>query len=208
MEAPTARELFTLFRSEGLSPPSIPSVRATARSPSADCTSTPTGSFTARRCSGAYGYGTVFRFTLAGALDYVHLFELDGIDGIDPLGGLAAGPGGELFGTTLAGGDENLGTIYKVDAAGDYAQTHSLVEAEGGNVYDASPTDPTEISTASTSAGNGTAIRSADGIDFELPARVHARRGLRKRLEPRRRPRRQLLRCSRTAPASEGPSIG
>ena len=144
--------------------------------------------------SGGNGYGTVFRFTLAGALDYVHLFEFDGIDGSNPHGGLVAGPGGELFGTTFSGGDEGLGTIYKIDAAGDYAQTHSLVEAEGGSVYDALTLRIRRESLLRDQRRQRDGDSQRRRNRLRLPARVHVRRGLRSRLEPRGRPRRQLLR--------------
>jgi uncharacterized repeat protein (TIGR03803 family) len=67
--------------------------------------------------------GTVFKLKPSGdkyTEELVYAFQ-DGVDGSDPEGGVIAGPGGELFGTTVYGGGKppacgtgGCGTVYKV----------------------------------------------------------------------------------------------
>lgn len=60
--------------------------------------------------------GTVFQITLPdAAFRIVHSFS--GADGENPEGTLIVGSDGDLYGTTLQGGTESRGTIYRVNAA-------------------------------------------------------------------------------------------
>ena len=62
---------------------------------------------------GAYGDGTVFKITLSGVLTTLHNFVLND-EGGDPCEGLVQGTDGNLYGTTIVGGANNLGTIFRL----------------------------------------------------------------------------------------------
>ena len=74
---------------------------------------------------GTYGSGTVFRIDSVGNETILHNFS-GGTDGLVPVGGLVADAVGNLYGTTLLGGDSNCknagadgcGTIFKLDRNG------------------------------------------------------------------------------------------
>ncbi|BCU77973.1 choice-of-anchor tandem repeat GloVer-containing protein [Luteolibacter sp. LG18] len=63
---------------------------------------------------GAYGQGTVFRLTPAGALTVLHSFESGG-----PQDGLILGPDGALYGTCPAGGNLGDGCVFRITTSGD-----------------------------------------------------------------------------------------
>lgn len=58
-----------------------------------------------------------------------------GVDGAEPWGGLARDEQGNLYGTTLLGGDFGLGTIFKVDPAGNKTTLHSFTGPTGAYPY-------------------------------------------------------------------------
>ena len=74
---------------------------------------------------GTYGSGTVFRIDRVGNETILYNFS-GGTDGLVPVGGLVADAVGNLYGTTLLGGDPNCknagadgcGTIFKLDKNG------------------------------------------------------------------------------------------
>ncbi len=67
---------------------------------------------------GAYGAGTVFRVTTAGTENVIHDFRpSSGADGSDPQTPLA-NVNGVLYGTTLQGGTNMLGTVFRVTTSG------------------------------------------------------------------------------------------
>ena len=73
-------------------------------------------------CSGGEGCGTVFKIDKAGNEVWLHKFN--GANGAIPLAGLLRDTSGNLFGTTLEGGDTNCdatygcGTVFKLDRTG------------------------------------------------------------------------------------------
>jgi uncharacterized repeat protein (TIGR03803 family) len=68
---------------------------------------------------GSYGYGTVFELNPTTRQETVLHSFYGQPDGLTPLSGLVMDNSGNLYGTTLAGGPSNDGTIYKVNI-----QTH------------------------------------------------------------------------------------
>ena len=58
--------------------------------------------------------GTIFRLSPGGAFTNLYSFPLSGTNGFHPIGALAQGPDGELYGTTSAGGALGYGTIFKL----------------------------------------------------------------------------------------------
>ena len=71
-------------------------------------------------CDKGYGCGTVFKLDTTGKLTALHIFS--GTDGASPNGSLIVDAAGNLYGTTFAGGNSsNSGTVFKIDASGNYA---------------------------------------------------------------------------------------
>ena len=95
---------------------------------------------------GAFGGGTVFRITLAGVESILWSFG-SGADGADPEAGVIQGTDGNLYGTTLLGGTQSQGIVFKVSPSGvetvlfnfDPATGSSpkaaLIQATDGNFY-------------------------------------------------------------------------
>ena len=78
---------------------------------------------------GVYGFGTIFRMSLSGALTTIHSF--DGDDGALPAELLHARDG-DLYGVTRAikgsgvDGLRHTGTVFKITATGSFTQLHSF----------------------------------------------------------------------------------
>ncbi len=96
----------------------------------------------------AGGFGTVFKLNAAGKLTLLHSFS-GTPDGEDPYGGLVRDSSGNLYGTSLYGGNAGgYGTVFKVNKAGKLTLLHSfsgtpdgvnprdgLVRDKAGNLY-------------------------------------------------------------------------
>ncbi len=81
--------------------------------------------------------GTVFRVTPAGVLTQLKRFDRSvpggDTDGSDPTGGLVRKSDGNFYGTTVKGGANDKGAVFKVSPAGDFAVTTTLVSFDGTN---------------------------------------------------------------------------
>jgi uncharacterized repeat protein (TIGR03803 family) len=64
------------------------------------------------------GGGTVYKITPAGAETILYNFGATSTDGTNPQAGLAADAKGNLYGTTLEGGENGYGTIFKLAPSG------------------------------------------------------------------------------------------
>ena len=100
-------------------------------------------------------YGVAFSISTDGDWTLLHTF--DGTNGQSPEGGLVEAEDGRFYGTTLGGGQLNLGNFYSVDASGDF-ESHRVVHAD-------SIADP------------GALIQGSDGnfLRRQRPGRVPAR---------------------------------
>jgi uncharacterized repeat protein (TIGR03803 family) len=67
---------------------------------------------------GAFGYGTVFELIPQGegawAENILHSFKNNDPDGTGPIGGLVFDPLGNLYGTTVGGGNQSHGTVFEL----------------------------------------------------------------------------------------------
>ena len=96
----------------------------------------PDGNFygTAQR-GGADNRGVVFRCTPGGIL--TALVQFTGVSGAAkgsyPIGSLAVGPDGALYGTTLLGGSLDLGTVFKVTTGGVFTTLVEFTSAGASN---------------------------------------------------------------------------
>jgi uncharacterized repeat protein (TIGR03803 family) len=77
---------------------------------------------------GSYQAGTVFRMTPTGILTVLHSFcpRKGCADGEAPTPILAQGSDGNLYGTTVLGGDKGLGAIFRVSRSGRFEVLHSF----------------------------------------------------------------------------------
>ena len=75
---------------------------------------------------GASGFGTIFKLGTAGHYQVLHSFS-GGLNGSEASqGSLIRDAVGNLYGTTSAGGASGIGTVFKLDAAGNYQVLHSF----------------------------------------------------------------------------------
>ncbi len=81
---------------------------------------------------GAYQYGTVFRYKLAGGEKVLYSFSNISNDGAFPEAGLL-NLAGTLYGTTSNGGLYNCGTVFKVTTAGVETTMHGFCSNNGGD---------------------------------------------------------------------------
>jgi uncharacterized repeat protein (TIGR03803 family) len=87
---------------------------------------------------GTYGYGTVFTITTAGKLTTLYSFcgQVLCPDGERPYGGgLVQGSDGNFYGTTILGGTDNFGTVFKITKTGKLTTLHSFVNTDGESPY-------------------------------------------------------------------------
>jgi uncharacterized repeat protein (TIGR03803 family) len=107
-----------------------------AANPVAGLIEAPDGSFYGTSVTGGegvgganLGYGTVFRLDPSGDLSVLHSFEGD-TDGAHPRSELLMGSDGNFYGTTDEGGSNNAGTVFKIDASGNFNILHDF---DGGS---------------------------------------------------------------------------
>jgi uncharacterized repeat protein (TIGR03803 family) len=84
---------------------------------------------------GGNGSGAIFKLTAAGS-NYTILYNFAGLpgtnDGSQPVAALFQGADGVLYGTTQAGGSNNMGTVYKVRSDGSgYELLHHFMGTPG-----------------------------------------------------------------------------
>lgn len=89
---------------------------------------------------GANNAGTVYRLAKDGT--YAHLHDFDArVEGFEPWGGLTRDAQGNLYGTTMVGGDAVSGTLFKIAPDGAFTTLHSFGKLQGeGDTPLAAPT--------------------------------------------------------------------
>src|SRR5580700_6700851 len=65
------------------------------------------------------------------AQTFTTLFSFDGTDGNNPFAGLVQATNGDLYGTTLEGGANNGGTIFKITPSGTLTTLYSFCPQSG-----------------------------------------------------------------------------
>jgi uncharacterized repeat protein (TIGR03803 family) len=111
-------------------------------------------------CQG--GCGIVFKFDSNGVYSIVHSFA--GVEGAVPLGDLILDAAGNLYGVTAAGGVANVGTVYRIDPAGNHVTLHSFDGRTSGF-------DPGQVHLLRYKGGIfGTTVNGGfgDGVVFKL----------------------------------------
>ncbi len=86
---------------------------------------------------GNHGYGTFLKMSLTGALTTLYSFcsQDNCSDGMLPLGGLVQGTDGNFYGTTVGGGTNNYGTVFKITPQGILTTLHNFNFTDGGAPY-------------------------------------------------------------------------
>ncbi len=81
--------------------------------------------------------GTVFKLTTAGKLTTLYnLCSMESCaDGSQPAAGLVLASNGYFYGTTVSGGANGQGTVYRITAAGKLSPLHSFNNTDGANPY-------------------------------------------------------------------------
>jgi uncharacterized repeat protein (TIGR03803 family) len=79
---------------------------------------------------GLYGYGTVFKLDRTGHETVLYNFT-NQQDGSNPWGGLVQDEKGNLYGTANHGGSYGVGTVFKLDPAGNFTVLHTFTYADG-----------------------------------------------------------------------------
>jgi uncharacterized repeat protein (TIGR03803 family) len=85
--------------------------------------------------SGASGDGTIFKITPSGALTTLYSFcsQSNCTDGFDPSATMVQARDGNFYGTTLFGGANADGTIFKITPGGVLTTLHSFDSTDGSN---------------------------------------------------------------------------
>jgi uncharacterized repeat protein (TIGR03803 family) len=84
---------------------------------------------------GVYNKGTVFKLSNTGVETVLHSFRATQYGG-GPTGGLTQDGNGNLYGTTLGGGDNNNGQVFKLSNTGKETVLYRFTgKADGGNPY-------------------------------------------------------------------------
>lgn len=84
---------------------------------------------------GARKVGTVFKLDPTGNETVLHSFTggaLGEADGADPKGGLLLDSAGNLYGTTMGGGPQNAGVVFKIDASDNETVLHAFTGEPDG----------------------------------------------------------------------------
>lgn len=98
---------------------------------------------------GNYDVGTVFKISPAGSETILHSFGSPGADGNNPQAGVIMGNNGYLYGTTVNGGANGLGTVFKVAPGGSESVLYSF-----GATTTGSPLPNAQTGLVMDSAGN------------------------------------------------------
>ncbi len=128
---------------------------------------------------GAYGYGTVFKITLAGVETVLYSF-FGGLDGADPVAGLILGSDGNFYGTTQEGGQCGAGVVFRVTPTGAESVLYTFTGGTGGcaTADGANPNSGLILGTDGNFYGTtaqGGFVGSGDGTVFKItPAGVES----------------------------------
>jgi len=77
------------------------------------------------------GAGTVFVISASGSFRTLHNFAGNDGNGNVPMSGLVLGPDGNFYGTTISGGANGYGTVYKITPAGTLTTLYSFSGGDG-----------------------------------------------------------------------------
>ena len=117
---------------------------------------------------GTFGCGVAFKLDLTGAFTRLHDFQsVQNTDGCVPQASMVQDATGNLYGTTSSGGNLGFGTVFKIDAAGNYSVLYNFAGPPVDGAF------PAQGSLALDETGNlfGTTVSGGsfnDGAIFRL----------------------------------------
>jgi uncharacterized repeat protein (TIGR03803 family) len=120
------------------------------------------------------GYGTVFKLTPQGDGSWketvLYSFEFDGKDGVGPYAALVFDPAGNLYGTTVSGGSNAYGTVFKLTPQGDGRWKETVLHSFSRDLNDGTyPYAPLTLDSAGNLYGTTwSGGQNDDGIVFKL----------------------------------------
>ncbi len=120
--------------------------------------------------------GTVFQLTPAGVLTTLYAFT-GGADGKFPMAGLAQGGDGALYGTTLSGGTQDSGTVFKLALTAGASSSSSSSSSGGASSGSSGAAVPGLSSAAGGSVSGGGSFGGLPLLVLALPALLRRRRG-------------------------------
>ncbi len=91
---------------------------------------------------GTNNLGTVFKITTNGTLTSLYSFPYGGNDGVGPEAGLVQGNDGNFYGTTVYGGTNGKGTVFKITTSGALTTLYTfgtVTNAEGESLDGVNP---------------------------------------------------------------------
>ncbi len=98
--------------------------------------------------------GTVFKLSLGGVETILHSFTGDATDGAEPYAAVVQDSQGNLYGTTYYGGTSGMGTVFKLDSAGNETILYNFTGgSDGGNPYGGVVLDPSGNLYGTTTGG-------------------------------------------------------
>jgi uncharacterized repeat protein (TIGR03803 family) len=110
-----------------------------------------------------YNYGTVFKITSQGMLTTLHQFA-GGIDGYSPWwASLVQGSGSNLYGTTIYGGTNSDGTIFKITTQGTLTTLYQLTGGADGALPAVGLVQGSDGNFYGTTGHGGTSSNCTDG---------------------------------------------
>lgn len=104
---------------------------------------------------GAAGKGIVYRMTPDGAVTTLREFVGGVTDGDSPSAGLVLNRDGYFYGVTSKGGPANAGTIFRINAAGDFSVVYSFTGGADGSDPEAALIQSQDGSLYGTTAAGG-----------------------------------------------------
>ncbi len=121
-------------------------------------------------CGGG-GCGTVYKLETSGRFIVLHTFT-GGSDGGGPYGGLVRDSAGNLYGTTMNGGNvcanSTCGVVFKIASSGDFTVLHSFTPADAFNPWAGLVRDADGNMYGTTSSGGSAGFGAIFKLDAAL----------------------------------------
>jgi uncharacterized repeat protein (TIGR03803 family) len=109
---------------------------------------------------GAFGCGTVFKIDTSGVGSVLHSFAGGSTDGSDPKARLILDASGNLYGTTIAGGSEDYGTVFQINSTNTETVLYNFTGgADGGNPFAGVTQDANGVLYGTTEVGGSLGLR-------------------------------------------------
>jgi len=116
---------------------------------------------------GANGYGTVFKLDTNGN-NYVQLHDFTSTDGAYPSGSVTLDAAGNIYGTTLDGGVNDVGVVFKIDTTSALTVLHSFAITDGAHPVGDLARDSGGSLYGTAEDNGGTPLGAVQGAVFKL----------------------------------------